>query len=433
MPRPPGSFPPAASRVSELATRGVSRILSGMRWLRFCFGALVAASAFGPTIGRAAPLPPRSAVPQWKLPPVDGELSGEFDAKLLGGAPKLNWKLKLRTAKPRERAVEFLIEGLGLLLRGDARLDPLGEGEWHLAEAKIDLGVWFGWLAPRVAPPDVANLSVAGTVHLRGDGTWRGGELGGRANIRLENGRVDNAQRKVTLEGLAYDLAIEDLHARRTAPAQVLTWTSGHYDVVELGAGRVEFALDGDKVSIAIATISVFGGELAVRAVEFSTQRPEFSASAQMTGIDVGKLLFLLPRILQRATGRLDGFVDLTRDAKGIAIGDGYLGLREGVKAEVQFVPTPGILSAALPPAINKIYPGIAQMETAGVPLIADQLELRFMPRGDDEGRTAFIHLAGRPADATFKGPIDLTTNIRGPLNEVFNVGANSALRLMGR
>ncbi len=152
-----------------------------------------------------------------------------------------------------------------------------------------------------------------------------------------------------------------------------------------------------------------------------------------MTGVDVGKLLFLLPDIFTQASGRLDGYMDLTRDANGISVGAGYLGLREGVPALLQFVPRPGILSAALPPAINKLYPGILQMETAGIPLQADALEFRFEPNGDEMGRTAWVHVAGRPADPAFKGPIDLTMNIRGPLNEVFNAGANSTLRLMGR
>ncbi len=369
---------------------------------------------------------------EWKLPPVDGELSGDFDAVMLGGAPKLKWTVTLRTERPRERQVEFLIEGYGLRLKGDARVDPLGEGNWRLAEAQIDLGVWFGWLAPHAAP-DLSHLLLAGNLSLKGEGTWRDGQLGGSAKVDLQGGRIENAQRKTLFEGVAFSVVIEDLAARRTAPGQVFTWTQGRYDTIELGAGRIEFALAGDKATIALATIAVFGGELAARSVEFSIKRGEFSASAQMTGIDVGKLIFLLPEILTRATGRLDGYIDLTRDANGIAVGSGFLGLRPGVPATLQFVPRPGILSAALPPAVNKLYPGILQMETAGIPLLAEALELRFEPKGDEQGRTAWVHLAGRPADSTFKGPIDLTMNIRGPLNEVFNAGANSTLRLMGR
>ncbi len=394
-----------------------------MPWFRCCLLALMLA------VPARAALPPPA---EWKLPPLDGELSGEFDAIRLGGAPKVKWKVTLRTASPRERHGVFSLEGHGLRLRGEARVDPMGEGSWRLHEAEIDLGVWFGWLAPGAAP-EVADLLIAGLVSASGEGTWRGGQVGGRAKIALRNGRIESPARKSQFEGVAFTVDIEDLLARRTAPGQVFTWTSGRYDLVELGAGRVDFTLDRDQVKIALATIAVFGGELAVRSVEFSTKKAEFTASAQMTGVDIGKMVFLLPEILTQASGRLDGYVDLTREAKGISIGEGYLGLRQGEPATLQFVPRPGVLSAALPPAINKLYPGILQMETAGIPLQAEELQIRFVPRGDEEGRTAWVHLAGRPVDPAFKGPIDLTLNVRGPLDEVFNAGANSTLRLMGR
>jgi hypothetical protein len=376
-----------------------------------------------------AALPPPA---EWKLPPLDGELEGEINPLLLGGAPRVKWKLNLRTERPRERTVEFLLEGHGLRLRGDVRVNPVLEGSWRLAEAEVDLGVWFGWLAPRVAP-EYGNLTVGGVCTASGEGTWLGGELAGRASVSLREGLFENPVKKVRLEGLAFSVTMEDLHARRTAASQILTWTGGHYDIVPLGAGRIEFQLNGEQVTIAQAAIAVFGGELAVRSVAFSTSRPEFSVSAQMSGVDVGQLLFLLPKILSQASGRLDGYVDLARDAKGIAIGEGYLGLREGEKAQLKFRPSPGVISAALPPAINKLYPGLGQMETGGIPMEAEVLQIRFVPRGDEEHRTAWVHIAGRPVDPSFTGPIDLTVNIRGPLDEVFNTGANSALRLMGR
>jgi hypothetical protein len=366
------------------------------------------------------------------LPPVDGELAGELNATILGGAPRLKWNLKLGTPKPRERAVEFSVDGYGFRLRGDARLDPMGEGAWRISEAEINLNEWAGWLAPHLAP-QVASMSIGGTLAFEGEGTWRGGELGGRARVSLRNGRIDDAKHKVLLEGITCDIEIVDIAKHRTAPAQVLTFTGGHYDVILLGNGRFEFALDGDKATLSRATVSLFGGELSATGVTFSTKRPEFTASAQVSGFDLGQLLFLFPALLSRASGRLDGYVDLTRDSRGIAIGAGFLGLREGQTAELQLHPTPGILSSALPPAIAKVYPGIAKVEREGIPMLAEVLQIRFVPERDELGRSAWIHVAGRPVDPGFEGPIDLMINVRGPLEQVINFGATSALRLMGR
>src|SRR5205814_1619321 len=105
----------------------------------------------------------------FKVPPLDGEVSGSFIAPLLGGAPALEWHLKVRTDKPRERTVEFSIDGQGAHVRGETKLDPAGEGTWHIAEARIDLAEWFAWLAPKFAPM-LADVAMSGTFTATGEG-----------------------------------------------------------------------------------------------------------------------------------------------------------------------------------------------------------------------------------------------------------------------
>ena len=380
----------------------------------------------------------RAAIPspnEWKLPPFAGELAGEFDPVVMGGAPKLTWKLTLLTEKPRERTIQFLIEGLGLRLRGDAHLDPLGEGTWRLAEAEITLGEWFGWVAPRLAP-DLAGASGAGTLRVSGEGTWLAGVLGGHATLSLREGRIDDPVRKLLLEGISVDVEVTDLAARRTAPEQVFTWRSGRYDVVALGVGRIEFALDGDQVRVNEAAIDVFGGELRVGSLVMSTSRPEFSVIAQMSGVAVDQILFLLPPLLSEAHGRLDGDVTLERDATGIQIGNGRLALREGETADLRLAVKPGWLSTSLPPEIVKYFPGFRKIETGEIPIRARVLEMTFTPTGDAAGRTAWMHVAGGPSDPELTAPIDTTVNVRGPLEELVKIGAdlgtNSRLRFSG-
>lgn len=368
----------------------------------------------------------------WKLPPVDGELGGEFRAFALGSAPPLRWRVRLHTPKPLERTADFEVNAPGLRVAGAARVDPMGEGSWRIAEAQIGLGEWFAWLAPEFAP-DMVAVKLSGTLQLSGDGTWRDGRLGGRAEVSLRDAQIDDPSHKVLLSGITCHLAITDFEGRRTAPSQVLTWTGGSYDQIALGPGRIQFALDGDTLHIERASIAIFGGELAVTGLSFSTRHPNFTVSAQATGFEVGEFLFLLPKVFARVQGRVDGYLDLEHTAKGFALGAGFLGLREGETAELQLTPKPGLLSGFLPPSINRIYPGIAKMESDGVPMRAEVLQMRFLPQRDELGRSAWIHVAGRPADPNFAAPLDLMVNIRGPLDEMLNFGANSAMRVMGR
>ncbi len=379
-----------------------------------CLLALACAAAWA---GAAEPVRP------WVIPPLDGELSGEFDATMLGGAPKVKWTLAVRTEQPRERRVEFRVEGHGLKVHGEARLDPAGEGSWRIIEAAVALGDWFGWLAPRVSP-DAANASVSGMLQFKGAGTWRGGVLGGRLSLSLREGRFDDPVRKLLLEGISVDVEIADLAKRRTEPEQVFTWRSGRFDVIALGVGRIEFMLDGEQFRVNQAAIDMFGGELSVGSLVMSTTRPEFAVEARMVGVGVDQILFLLPPVLSEAKGRLDGHVALKRDASGVQIGDGRLALRKGETADLRLAIKPGWLSTSLPPAVMSAFPGFRKMETGEIPIRARILEVTLTPLGDAQGRTAWVHVAGGPSDPELTAPIDTSVNVRGPLEALVKIGA---------
>ncbi len=376
-----------------------------------------------------------SAADSTRIPPLEGELTGRLLVTRLGGAPELEWKLELRAGKPFERRVGFEASGRGLSVRGEAVLDPFGEGAWEITAAQIDLGEWFGWVAPQFGPT-LSAVTMAGALQVSGRGTWRGGKLGGSASLSLREGRFDDAGRKVMLEGISVDVEVADLAARRTEPEQVFTWRSGRYDVVPLGVGRIEFLLDGDRLSVNQAAIDIFGGELSTGSLVMSTSRPEFSVIARMQGIAVEQILFLLPPVLAEGVGRLDGQVALDRDADGLRIGDGRLALREGETADLRLAVKPGWLSTSLPPDIVKYFPGFRKIESGEIPVRARVLEMTFTPLGDAEGRTAWVHLVGGPSDPELTAPIDTRVNVRGPLDELVKIGAdmgtNSRLRFKG-
>ena len=370
--------------------------------------------------------PPR----EWKLPPVDGELTGEFAIPVLDRAPQLKWKVTVQTRRPRERTVDFLLEGEGARIRGEARLDPTGDGTWRLVEAQINVTEWFG-VAPLFAP-EIAGASAGGNLMFTGEGTWREGVVGGKATFSLREGRIDDPKHKIVLEGISVDFEFSDISLLRTAPGQVFTWRSGRYDIVPLGVGRIEFEMDREEIRVTSSLIDVFGGELQVGSLVMSTRRPEFSVDARMVGVAVDQVLFLLPPVLTDARGRLDGHVALKRDTGGIQIGAGTLSLRPGDIAELRLAPTPGLLSTSMPPAVLKHYPGLRKIETGEMPLRAEKLEVTFTPEGDAEGRTASIHVAGGPTDPSLKAPIDLKVNVRGPLQSLIKFGTNSRLRFGG-
>lgn len=371
-----------------------------------------------------------AAVPasEWKLPPLVGDFSGDFSLEMPPGSPGLHWRVVLETPRPRVRRVEFTLEGPGLLARGEAVLDPLGEGEWWLRESRLDLAPWGAWLVSWLGPT-AAGLTLAGELTASAAGTWRHGVLGGQAVVRVRDGRIDHPAQKLWLEGLTLDLAIDDLAKRRAGPGQILAWRSGRYDVIALGKSRLEFSLENEEVRVHASAIDVLGGELTINSFVMSTQRREFSVIAQLRGLALEQMLFLVPAVLAEAKGQLDGELTLRRDAHGIQIGAGRLALRAGEAAELRLAPSTTSLSANLPASVQKFYPGLARMETGGLPLRAHLLEVVLTPDGDGDGRTATVHLAGGPTDPTLSAPIDLRINVRGPLESLMKFGSDSRLR----
>lgn len=373
----------------------------------------------------------RAASAEFFFPALEGKLEGNFTPTKFPGAPELHWTAVVRNAGSGVRLAEVTIEGPGTLLKAEARLDASGAGTWRLTEAQIDLGPWFAALMPALGDT-FAGFTASGAITATAEGAWRGGKLEGKATLSLRDGRIENTEQKLLFEGVAFALAIEDLAQFRTAPAQELTWTGGKYDVVRLGAGRVVFALLSDHIQVAEASLAAFGGQLALGAFAIVFSQPDIAVEAKVAALELGELLPLLPPVLAAARGRVDGNVVLHRRADGIEIGKGRLSLRAGDVAEIRLAPTPGLISGSLPPAVLKYYPGLGQIETGQIPLQADLLEMEFTPDGDAQGRTASIRLGGGPVDPKLRAPIDLTVNVRGPLDELIKFSTNSRLKFGG-
>ncbi len=364
----------------------------------------------------------------WRLPPLDGEFTGEFRPLTIPDAPSLNWKVVLRALPTGIRAVDLTLDGPGTRFHAELRLDAAGNGTWRMGEAEVDLTVWSASAAGLLGE-EFAAATMQGSVRVEGEGTIRDGALAGRARLLVRDGRIEDPVRKLLLTGIAFDLTIEDIAERRSAPRQSLTWMSGHYDAITFGRGHVDFTVSGEQVQVDEASLEVFGGEVVLAAFAFSTVQREASVVARVIGIDVSHLLPLLPDVLASARGRVDGSVTLHRTKAGVQIGGGSLALRAGETVDLRLAPTPGLLSSSLPETVLKYYPGLGKIETGEVPLRAERLEVAFTPGGDAQGRTAVVRIVGGPVDPNLRAPVDLNVNVRGPLESLIKFGTDSRLR----
>ncbi len=113
-----------------------------------------------------------------QLPPIDGELTGDFIWSGIAGSPPLHWTLTLRPIGAGRSAV-LVAEGPGARLRVTLAVDGDGAGTWEIVQAETDLTPWLAGRASR------------GKAFVTGTGSWNNGVLEGE--LALEVTDVDLA------------------------------------------------------------------------------------------------------------------------------------------------------------------------------------------------------------------------------------------------
>ena len=127
-----------------------------------------------------------------------------------------------------------------------------------------------------------------------------------------------------------------------------------------------------------------------------------------------------------KAVGRVDGRFPLRLDDSGVRLGTGWLQLKPGVHAEIQFNAT-GLLTGGAAPS-SPSYAVLKKVESGLLKLKVSELRLDIRPPNAPAGRTARLHLAGAPVDPDVKAPVILDLNVNGPLEKLINLGLDSRL-----
>ena len=110
---------------------------------------------------------------EWRLPPLTGQLAGEFTPVKLAGAPTLHWTLALENPAPAARVASLTADGTDTHVRAEVQMDAGGDGTWRLTEGRVGLKSWLG------------GQLTAGDVGATGEGTLLAGAMAGGLTLRL--------------------------------------------------------------------------------------------------------------------------------------------------------------------------------------------------------------------------------------------------------
>lgn len=370
------------------------------------------------------------------LPPIDGSFSGDYAPSDAADAPQVHWSLEIRRASGGMRLAVISLEGTGTKFQAEVELDPSGQGTWKIVAGEFDAATLLA-LAGTALPEAARALTIGGHVALSGAGGLKDGRPTGAVRLTLSEGRVQNVTDGWTLEGVAlrgefaFDAAAGTLWSTEPGELTIATITTGRFGARNLAAHA---RLGADRtLALEQAGIEIAGGSLTVAPARIPLQPLVADLDLTLGRIGLQDVAALVPGTVADARGRIDGTVRVHwSEADGLRLGAGRLQLRNDEPAQVRLSPSPGLISGSLPSAVLKYYPGLGEIETGRIPIAADVLEVTFTPEGDAEGRTAMIRLAGGPADPSLRAPIDLTINVRGPLDSLIKFSTSQQLHLGG-
>lgn len=395
-----------------------------MAWRAFIFWILIAASA-----GASA----RAEV--W---PLRGEASGDVKIDALAGLglkvrmESTSTGLVLRAARP----------GLDL----EVLLTPLPDGvwAWKIGRGAVDLTELWP-LAREYIGAAAAGWSASGRIEVAGEGALST-EAGptGEVRVALREGWARSDAQELELSGIELDLATRDLRGEVLPATQSLRIAKISKAGAEVRELKLVFGLGAGRVlEVAAGEAALLGGKVCLRPFSFSLAAPAMTAAADVDGLQLAEVARLMPWLLNTAQGKLRGRVELAWDvAKGLRVRDGGLDIVKADDAAFSLTASPGLLTAPLPPRLsvlpwkwarwvsfnNPAYTPLKAIELGRDGLRIETFQVTFWPDGPSMGRTATIHIVGKPASGKLVREVVMDLNFHGPWSEFLAFGLNNNL-----
>lgn len=390
-----------------------------------------------------------AAAAETPLPPLAGEVTGEFAPLLLAGAPPVKWKMALRAGTAAgERIADFSIEGTGVEGAGVVRLSAPARGTWRLDAGEVELRTWLPLLAQKFLPI-LAGALADGHVAIRGEGELGDGRVSGHVTVELRNGSLRHAARGWALSGVMLKGELGHLPTLTSAGAWTLTFEEGHFAGLAARKGVVEFSIDAEEVvHVVRATCEMLDGRVEMAAFSFPLTKPAVKTEVRVNQIELAQLATLLPPVLAAASGKISGRVGLAWDAeKGVEPGSGRLQIDPGSLVTFRLAPQPGFLTSKLPATISPLPGPLAKLMTLPNPAFAplraiemgetrlevSALDIGLSPDGDAEGRSARLVFTARPEKGDDVEFVKFEVNVKGPLADVLRLGFEHGVSIRTR
>lgn len=371
--------------------------------------------------------------------PFRGEVGGEVEIALLAEAG-LTWR------------ASFTAEGVLLAGRAEGmEVDVLATPEtgnldawrWQVRRGEVDIGVWWPRLRG-LAGEEAAGWSASGRMTLAGEGAWSAAAgPTGEIRVALREGWARSDALEMEVSGVEMDVATRDLVKGALAAGQSLRVGRVVKAGAEVSDIVVEFGLtEARLLEVSRAEAGLLGGRVKVRPFRIAMDALKVAAAAEVDGVELGEVARLMPWAVAAAAGRLRGRIELEWDVqRGLRVRDGGLDIVRVDGAEFRLAKSPGMLTGDLPPKFgffpknwrwlrglgftNPAYEPLREIELGREGLRIETLQVRFWPDGVGVGRTATMHVVGKPTGGKLVEEVVIDLNFHGPWTDFLSFGLN--------
>jgi hypothetical protein len=358
--------------------------------------------------------------------PLEG-ISVDGRVVLRAGADLSQTLVMTFAARPAEAKVwqgeaKLTAPGLEMGLTAGCRL-ATGDLEFSTTAFHLDLQPGQKWIE-HWAPLPGGPWEVAGVLTGKVAGEYREGKFSAHGEFHLRDTQFSQAAMGLTAKGVEGDIEVADLTQllARKATLRATAVTIGKLSVTNLAT---EFSrTESGRFDVAGISAQALGGSVHVEPFIYRLGDTGAEAVVRAEGIRAEEIMALTQDLPARASGALSGRLPVRYDGDGLKLGTGWLGLADGVTAEIQFH-TDGLLTAGTSPnspsfaVLKKIEEGILRLRVT-------ELRLDIRPPDAPPGRTAQLRVVGAPVDPEVKAPVTLDLNVNGPIESLINLGLKS-------
>lgn len=242
--------------------------------------------------------------------------------------------------------------------------------------------------------PQLTGMFFEGNLDMNGNCKFIGSTITSSALITMRNSKIEVPEKKIALEGIDFDLDMQDLYKFCSAPDQMLKFKRFAWGDIEMNEGEVEFQIESfSSFFLKKSSFSWCGGHVYTHGLRIKSGRREFDIICYCDRLKLATILKQFKAASADGEGSVNGRIPISyKDAK-IKVHDGFLYSTPGEKGTISFR-TDTLVSGA-----SGVQQSI-QMQIAREALknfTYDWAKLSLLSQGDD--LMIRMQMDGRPAD----------------------------------